>query len=228
MKKILIFLILLAVSPVHAQQNRGIERDSTITDTTRYARFVAEAGVRIPLGRMKEKYGTSAEFGAWWRTRVAYNDMLDLGFSLYIPQNPQEFTYTYRGEALPTNAIGVSGMVGMRFCNVYVLGGKTSLEWVSSYGYAFFTYYDEYRDRHYTDPPVTPAEDEENENTVDLFGESYARALSTFHIGQGVRLHVGRVSFYAAYNFAPYGFFSNNVPDNFGSHSVSVCAQVRI
>jgi hypothetical protein len=224
MKRLPILLSLFAIMQLHAQKAPTAFVDSTITDTDRYARFVAEAGVRIPLGNMKGKYSTSAEFGAWWRTRIAFNDMLELGLSLYIPQNPQEFTYTYRGEALPTNAIGASGMAGMRFCKVYRMGATTSLEWVSSYGYAFFMYYDEYRDRYHVEPPVTP-DDGHDEN---LLGDSYGRGLSTFHIGQGVRLTVGCVSFYAAYNFVPYGLFSRNVPDNFGSHSLSVSAQVRI
>jgi hypothetical protein len=228
MKKLLIILILLTGARAQAQE---VFIDSTITDTTAYGRVVIEAGMRFPIGNLADKISPSAEFGAWWRTRIAHNDMLDAGFSLYIPQNPQEFKYTFRGEAYPTEAVGVSGMVGLRLCKVYGLGGgrvKKSVEWVSSFGYAFFVYYDEYKDRNpgLGIEPVAPEEDDKN--TITLFSDTYARGLSTFHIGQGLRLNVGRLSFYAAYNFAPYGLLSNNVPDNFGSHSVSVAVQVRI
>ncbi|MES2484723.1 MAG: hypothetical protein V4581_02090 [Bacteroidota bacterium] len=223
MKNLLILLILLGSAVAHAQD---VFRDSTITDTTAYPRLVIETGLRIPVGNLADKVGTSAEFGAWWRTRIAHNNMLDAGFSLYVPQNPQDFSYRFEGADYTTKAIGVSGMVGVRLCKVYSLGTRSSVEWISSYGYAFFTYYDEAKDQAEAAQPGRKTLEDDNTHTIEI--DTYARGFSTFHIGQGVRLNIGRLSFYGSYNFTPYGLLSSYVPDNFGSHSISVVVQVRI
>ena len=223
MKNLLILLVLLGSAVAHAQD---VFRDSTMTDSTSYHRFVAEAGLRVPLGNLADKTGPSAEFGVWWCTRIAHNDMMDWGFSLYIPQNPQDFTYRFRGAEYTTKAIGMSGMVGVRFCKVYSLGARSSIEWVSSYGYAFFTYYDEAKDQAEATQPGRKTMQDDNTQTIEI--DSYGRAFSTFHVGQGVRLNVGRVSIYGSYNFTPYGLLSSYVPDNFGSHSISASVQFKI
>jgi len=223
MKNLLILLILLGGAAARAQD---VFRDSTTTDSTSYHRFIIETGIRIPLGNLAGKVSTSAEFGAWWRTRIAHNDMADVGFSLYIPQNPKDFTYRFRDTDYTTKAIGVSGMVGVRFCKIYNLGSKASVEWVSSYGYAFFTYYDEAKDQAEEMLPRGKTLQDDNTHTITI--DTYGRAFSTFHVGQGVRLNVGRVSVYGSYNFTPYGLLSSYVPDNFGSQSVSVALGFRI
>jgi hypothetical protein len=147
MKYLLILLALFTFTMVIAQETFT---DSTITDTTAYRRLVFEAGVRIPVGHMADKVGASPEFGAWWRTRISHNDMVDLGASIWVPLQRSDFEYNFRGAVYTTQAVGVSGMVGVRLCKIYHVGGgrvPKSVEWVSSFGYAFFTYYDEARDQ---------------------------------------------------------------------------------
>ncbi|WP_294824768.1 hypothetical protein [uncultured Flavobacterium sp.] len=198
MKKILTLMLMLGGLNCFAQ---GQER------------FIGEAGIRVPLGNMADKVGPSPEFGLWFRTRMdESNDMLDVGISIHIPGKTHEFDYTTPDSLYRTKANGVSGMIGFRPTKVYTVGFDLSLEWVSTFGYAFMMYDDkEARYKH----KAFPEEFEDSDNT------SFIKAFSTFHIGQGIRLNYANVGMEVNYSYTPYGLFTNYVPRNFGSHSFS-------
>ena len=189
------------------------------TDTTFYKRYNVELGVRVPLGNLAAKMGTSPELGFWYRTRIEHNDMLDFGITLYLPQKRERFDYVAPDSLYRVKAEGVSGMVGMRFCKVLKLPGRydKSLEWVTSYGWAFFTYHD------------TPAElhDERNPDPEpraegEIVMNTHTKSFSTFHVGQGLRFNFHNFGLLAQYSYSPYGIFSDHVPKDFGSHSLSL------
>lgn len=201
MRKLVLLMCVLAVNVLNAQ-------DVFVKDTTSYEHFFGEAGVRIPLGAMADKYGVSPEFGFWYRTKLD-NDMLDIGFSLFTPQGRKPFAYGMDGRDYILDLKAVSGMVGVRVNKVYNVLPKSykTVEWISSLGYAFLNYGAPYK--------------ENVRESEDMYKERHTKAFSTFHLGQGVRYCYKNTGIQLQYNYTPYGMFSNYVPDNFGSHSLS-------
>jgi len=114
MKKIITITLLLATLNCFAQG---------------YEHFIGEAGVRVPLGNLADKIGTSPEFGLWYRCRMDESvDMVDIGVSISIPGNTREFDYTTPDSLYRTKAKGVCGMIGIRPTKVYTVGFDLSLE----------------------------------------------------------------------------------------------------
>lgn len=183
----------------------------TLTDTTFYERIIIEAGLKIPISNLADKIGPSPEFGLWYRTSMPNNDMIDAGFTLYMPTNRREFDYKDEAEVYIVKPAGVSGMVGVRFNKLYSLGGakyKKSMEWSTTGGYAFFMYNNK--------DFVTG-----NGRTGDVV-QTYAKALSTFQISQGLKYTINNMGVQLQYNYTPFSLFSDHVPDNFGSHSFTL------
>jgi hypothetical protein len=203
MKTLQLFALLCCFA-VQAQEERNIEFKK-VNDIRYYERIMIEAGMRVPLDKLGDKIGPSPEVGLWFRSRLRNDDMFDIGGTIYVPSSPQYFDYEYRREQYQVKPTGVSGMAGVRLNKVYELKGKRfkkNAEWVSSFGYAWFCYRDNYA-------PDTP-----HENTS-------LKALSTFHVGQGVRLNIDNIGFQLHYNYSPYGQFSSHVPSDFGASSLS-------
>lgn len=200
--KIMAFLCCFAAQ---AQDDSKVEIKN-VNDLRHYERVAIEAGLRIPFGGLKDKIGASPEVGLWFRSRLRNNDMLDIGGTVCIPSGIKEFDYESHGENYKVSPAGVTGMAGVRFTKIYELNSgryKKSAEWISSFGYAYFMYRDAY------------AMDTPKENNS-------LKALSTFHIGQGLRLNIDNVGFQVSYNYTPYGQFSSHVPQSFGAHSLSL------
>ena len=202
MKKLIIIALLLA-GTAGAQE--------VVIDSTKYERLVAEANARIPIGSLAGKMGVSPEAGLWYRTKVSHNDMMDWGGTVFVPLGRKDFEYKTQEGVWQTKAVGVSGMVGCRMNKLYSVA-NTTLEWSTSFGYAFFTFHDEASEYAHKNFP----ERYEDNNS------GYIAALSTFHLGQGLRLQVKNYGLQLHYNYTPYGLFSKHVVDNFGSHSLSV------
>lgn len=179
-------------------------------DSVNYERFIAEAGIRIPLAKLSDKIGPSPEFGFWYRSRIPNNDRVDVGFTLYAPTNRREFNYMGDKATYSVKPAAVSGMVGIRFNKLYALGGNRfdkTIEWSTTAGYAFFMYNDK--------------EFSIGRNGQDVY-TNVAKALSTFQLGQGVKFSLNNIGLQLHYNYVPYGLFSNHVSNDFGSHSLTV------
>jgi hypothetical protein len=202
MEKYFITLGLIFCTIANAQQ--------PVKDSVNYERFIAEAGIRIPLDKLANKIGPSPEFGLWFRSRMRNNDMIDLGFTLYAPTNRREFNYIGDNENYMVKPALVSGMVGVRFNKLYKLAGNRftkTIEWSSTAGYAFFMYNSEIYN-------VSAGRQNAENNNV-------AKALSTFQIGQGIKININNVGLQLHYNYTPYGLLSNHVADDFGAHSIT-------
>ena len=198
------FFALLCCFAVQAQENIDI-KFKNIDDIRYYERVLIEAGMRIPLDKLNDKMGLSPEVGIWFRSRLRNDDFLDVGGTVYVPSSVSYFNYSNKGAMYQVKPTGVSGMGGVRLNKVYLLNGdryKKSIDWISSFGYAWFSYRDNYA-------LSTP-----QENTS-------LKAFSTFHVGQGVRLNIDNIGFQVNYNYTPYGQFSSHVTSDFGAHSLS-------
>jgi len=181
--------------------------------------IIVEAGLRVPFGSMAAKIGPSPEIGIWSRSGVTgCRGMFDIGASIYFPSNRQEFNYSTPDSLYRVKAKGVSGMAGIRVAKDYTLGNKMEMQWLSTLGYAFFMYDDKHsRYMHKANP----------QDFEDSTNDWYIKALSTFHIGQGIRFGYSRLGLHLNYNYTPYGMFSKYVPKDFGSHSVSIAIVYR-
>jgi opacity protein-like surface antigen len=180
-------------------------------DLVIYERFIAEAGIRIPLDKLADKIGPSPEFGLWFRSQMPNNDMIDVGFTLYAPTNRRGFIYLSDKETYTVKPAAVSGMAGVRFNKLYALGGsrlKNIVEWSTTAGYAFFMYNDE---------NIRAGRGRQNAESNNV-----AKALSTFQIGQGIKFDISNIGFQMHYNYTPYGLLSNHVSDDFGAHSITI------
>jgi len=175
--------------------------------------IIGEAGMRVPFGNIADKIGPSTEVGIWSRSRVyGFWDMFDIGASIYFPSDRQEFNYSTPDSLYRVKAKGVSGMAGFRLAKDYALGNKMEVQWLSTFGYAFFMYDDKNsRNMHKTNP----------RDFEDSTNDWYIKTLSTFHIGQGIYVGYAHLGVQINYNYTPYGQFSKYVPKNFGSHSLS-------
>jgi hypothetical protein len=216
MKTLRLILALLSCFAAGAQQKDAIAFEN-VDDLRYYERFMIEAGARLPLDKLADKVGISPEVGFWFRSRLRNDDMLDVGFTLWAPTDMQPFSYNDRGDRYTVSPTGVSGMGGFRMNKVYPLGrGRytTSVEWVSSFGYAFFMF----RDR-YSEPAQHSGTAAEEATPL--------KALSTFHIGQGFRFNIDNIGLQVQYNYTPYGQFSSHVPKDFGSHSFTIAVVYR-
>jgi len=188
-----------------------VNAQQTVTDITFYERVIIEAGVKVPVGNLADIIGPSPELGLWYRTRMPNNDMIDAGFSLYMPTNSREFDYKDGTEVYKVKPAGVSGMVGVRIDKLYILRGvhcKKSLEWSTTGGYAFFMYNDK--------------QFESGNGRTGNTAHTHAKALSTFQVGQGLKYTINNMGIQLHYNYTPYGLFSDHVPGNFGSHSFTL------
>lgn len=202
--KTLKILALLCCFVAQAQENNKIQFKN-VDDIRYYERVLIEAGMRVPLDKLGDKISISPEVGMWFRSRLRNGDLVDVGGSIYVPSAAKYFDYEDRGTVYQVKPTGVSGMAGVRLNKVYTLESiryRKSIDWVSSFGYAWFSYRDNYA-------PNTPHEN------------SSLKAFSTFHLGQGVRFNIDNIGFQLNYNYTPYGQFSKYVGSDFGAHSLS-------
>ncbi len=205
MKKILIITIMLFSSIAVTAQ----DCDEIIT----------EAGIRIPFGNMADIAGPSPEFGIWSRSGVnGCWGLFDIGASIYIPTNRQEFYYTTPDSIYRVKPAAVSGMAGIRIAKDIPVGHNFEMQWLSTFGYACFVF-DDKRARHMH--KIHP------EDFKDSTNDLYIKGLSTFHLGQGIRFGYSRLGVHLNYNYTPYGMFSKYVKKDLGSHSLSFAIVYR-
>jgi hypothetical protein len=222
MKKTFLTFLILMISKSKAQESK--------IDSTKYERYKFETGILIPLGNLKDKFEISQQFGFWYRTRIEHNDMMDFGLSFYIPSNPSQFTFKGNDSIFSVKPKGLHGMIGFRVNKLYnfkVLNQKITLEWSSSIGYSFFIF-DDLENRLYDkNNPPTEAEiqkknEEDRKNHVIRFHNTYSKALSTLHLGQGITLNYNHFGLQCHYNFTPYNWFSKRIDADFGNSSLSL------
>ncbi|AWH85048.1 hypothetical protein HYN59_07870 [Flavobacterium album] len=181
--------------------------------------FIFESGVRVPFGSLAGKIGPSPEFAIWNRSGISDCwAMSDIGISIYIPTDRQQFDYATPDSIYRVKAIGVSGMAGIRVAKDYPVGNQLEMQWLSTLGYAFFVFDDKHaRHMHKLHP----------EDFKDSTNDVYVKGLSTFHIGQGIRFGYPHLGLHINYNYTPYGMFSKHVTKDFGSHSLSFAIVYR-
>lgn len=219
MKKLFILFLIFVYTKITAQDFK--------IDSTKYERFKIEYGMLIPLGNLKEKFETSHEIGFWYRSRIAHNDLLDIGFSLNLPFNPKRFNFYGNDSTFRVKTKGLNGMFGFRMNKLYKLNQKITLEWKSSIGYNFFIF-DDLENRLYDKKnPTSQAEvdkqnEEDRKNKVIRTKNTYSKALSSLYLGQGFSLNYKQIDLQCNYNFTPYNWFSKRIDDSFGNSSMSI------
>ncbi|MFD2965977.1 hypothetical protein [Sphingobacterium bambusae] len=208
------FLIIALCAAVHL---RGQElKDSTIAAgvySARFERVVAEGGVTVPLGSMRQHMNVAPNIGFWIRQKRSERSVVNYGTSLNFPAQ-RRFNYSRSEETAITRSF--SGFVGAQFDKVFPLSYRryVDVEWGTAVGYAFY-FYDDLRARDaYAALPRDVKTDKDN--------PTFIKPLSSVFIGQSLKLRIRDFGMQARYNFTPYSAFSRVVDSSFGMHSVSI------
>jgi hypothetical protein len=192
------YLVLLFIAKVGAQDFK--------IDSTKYKRYKIEYGLLIPFGNLKTKFETSNEFGFWHRTRIAHNDILDIGLRLNLPSKPKEFNYQGNDSIFKFKTKGLNGILGIRMNKIMNVSKDINLEWSSSIGYSFFIFDDLERRLYDKRNPPTQAEidrqnEEDRKNNTVRISNTYSKALSSLYFGQGITLNYRLVGLNCNYNW---------------------------
>ncbi|MDP2160223.1 MAG: hypothetical protein Q8K02_07060 [Flavobacterium sp.] len=178
----------------------------------KHERFYIESGIHIPLDNLSKVIQPSPQIGFWYRSEFQKDNFVELGFNVFIPIKKEAFVFNIPDTLIKSDPKGASGMVGFRFNKIYqpFYNKSISLEWNSSFGYAFFLYdanYHRYLNQ-------LQSETETN--------KPYSRAFSTIHTGMGFKINYKNTGFQAHYQWTPYALFSDYIDENFGSQALQI------
>ena len=184
-----------------------------------------ETGIQVPLGNLATKYELSEEFGVYYRTKLPFNDILDLGVKFYFPNVKYDFTYYAKDSTYSTKVKDINftilGKVNKHY-NFKLLKKDFVLEWTSGFGFNFLMFTD--KEKLATKP--TWETDENGDNVWNL--NSDAKSLTSFYFSQGIGINRNRLGVSAYYNFIPYNWFTKRIEKNFGNSSLSFALTYKI
>ena len=176
-----------------------------------YKSVYIEAGILYPLGNLKSRILPSPNIGFWHKTKIYELESFDFGFNVSVIKSENNFVYEKKDSLFSNKPRGISGMVGFRYCKVFELSKKNkniNLELFPSFGYAFLMHKSTF----------TGFANPENTNSVN--DKVSKRALSTLHIGQGLKLNFNNVGLHVQYQFTPYSLLYKYIDNDFGSQSL--------
>lgn len=205
MKTHFYFFALLVSTVVVAQpenDGRGLKHTASIEHV--YIEF----GGCSPIGQLREYQKPNVNLGFWVLVQHFRDERLEVGFNLTLAKPGNAFISRKLDSVFSNRAKAASGMIGFRYVRKYPIGqnGHWSSEVFPSLGYAFFGYDSQLKATR-SDGDI-------------VAGERKFKALSTIHVGQGVRVNYKNVGIQAQYQFTPYDWFSRN-DDTIGAHSLT-------
>jgi len=193
MKKYIFIVVGLVFYSSQAQNNQA-----------EYERVYVEAGFVQPLGNMSNKFDVSPSFGFWFRNRILSKDFVDFGFNFFITKKKKNVNFKYQDSILSYKSKHFAINIGARFAKVLPLSLESddfNFEWNSGIGLALNAY---------------KAPDE-----VDFEGDEHSgELLTTIFLSQGIKVNYKNVGLQCHYQFSPYGLFSKNIENDFGSQSI--------
>lgn len=204
---ILLFLIIVTQT-MFAQET---SLDTIEFKATKYPKFYIETGIHIPVDALSKVIKPSPFLGFWYRNEFQKDNFVEFGCTIFIPIKEQNFTFKVPDTLIKTKPEGVSGMVGFRFNKLYhpSQNENFTLEWKTSFGYAFFMYDANYH--RYLNQLEDP-----NSNKPDT------RAFSTIHTGMGIKINYKNVGCLVHYQWTPYHLFSDYIDKKFGAQAVQI------
>lgn len=211
MKKLIYTIIVLFCLPMVAQQYE--------MDSTKMERIRVEGGLFVPLGNLSNKMGVSKEIGVYYRLKMPHNDIADLGFKFYFPENNKDFTYYGRDSTYVTQSKSFGLIALMKINKQYefhVFNKEFTFEYASGYGINFFVF-----DNKEIENKGTESYTDENGNLVYKITTDL-KALMSPLLSQGIGFTRKRLGVHFYYNFTPYNWFSKRIEKNFGNSSFSV------
>ncbi|TDS17541.1 hypothetical protein [Sphingobacterium paludis] len=213
MMRILIsMLALYAAQPLFSQEQ---QQDTIATNayTERFESVAVEGGVTIPLGSLHNVMNTAPNVAFWIRQKRSESTVFNYGASVNFPAQ-RRFPYAGTDETARTRSF--SGFVGIQADKILSISSRSliDVEWGTSGGYAFYFYDDLRARREYASNPKRAKDKDE--------APTFVKPLSSFFIGQSLKLRIGEFGLHARYNFTPYSLFNDIVDRSFGAHSVTV------
>ncbi len=178
-----------------------------VQENNDYERVYIEVGVLYPLDKLKNTIKSAPNFGFWYKSRIKKTEFLDFGFNMSVLKNKMTFQSETNDSIFKNTPKYFAGMVGFKYCKEYSLSDSKNikLEIFPSIGYAFFFYESKLIGL---------------KNNNSLNDEKSKKALSTFHLGQGIKLNIDNVAVQMQYQFTPYNLFYKNIDENLGSQSL--------
>lgn len=176
----------------------------------KYERFYLEVGTVIPTGQLKNQFSTSANFGLWYRQKTVFENYVDYGVSLYIPNQPKPIFLNYADNIQETRSRKFAGSVNVRFSKVYPINLSYQFETHATAGFGFYSY-----DISFRENPNNCGE--KNDQPCSNF-----HTFNTLHLGLGAKLRYKNVGIYMQYNYAPYYLFSKYIDKSFGEGYISL------
>ena len=214
MKKLIVIILLFTFVKSNAQ--------NFVQDTTAINRFKFDAGVFVPMVKLNDKIGASQIYSFNYSSKIDHNDILDLGFSIIVPQVKNEFNYTEIDSIYRVKNKGVNVLLGCKIHKQYFMNKNTSFEWISSLGVSFFSFEDKINpddiSGYYTD---------ENGKIVYRC-DTNTKALTSLFIGQGFGFKYKNAGIECMYNFTPYYWFQKKLDADFGNSSLILNLYYRI
>ena len=208
MKNIAFFiLIILGSHQINAQDSLKIER------------YKMEAGIYIPLDNLADKIGVSSQIGFWYRRPIKYNDILEIGFNMVVPNVRNNFNYKSNDSIYSVKSKGINLFVGCRINKHYYFLTNASdqyLEWISSIGLHFFSFEDK-------ENPGDNSGYYTNEKGEKIYRiDTNTKSLMCVGIEQGFGFNFKQFGLKTLYRFTPYNWFTHKIEKGFGMSALSI------
>lgn len=213
MKKYILCLVLFLIAHLTFSQHQEFNK------------FNVETGVQIPLGNLSKKFAFSEEIGFYYRTKIAFDDVFNVGIKFNFPNKNTEFAYYATDSIYQTKLkdinITVLGKVDKQY-DFKILNNSFVFEWTSGFGFSFLLF----DDKEIVNKKPNWQTDENGEKTLNI--NSDAKSLTSVFISQGIGITRKKIGISANYNFTPYNWFSKRIEKSFGNSSLSFVLTYKI
>lgn len=203
--------------PIFAQQYE--------MDSTRIERIRVEGGLFVPLGNLSNKMGVSKEIGVYYRFKMPHNDIADLGFKFYFPENNQDFTYYGRDSTYVTQSKSF-GLIALMKINkqypIIVFNNEINFEYSSGIGINFFLF----DNQEMKEKGWETITDEDGNKSYKL--NTDIKALMSPYFSQSIGLSKKRIGIGFQYNFIPFNWFTKRIEGSFGNSGFSVLLSYKL
>lgn len=211
MKKYISAILLLFCYPILAQE---YPIDSLKTEKIRL-----EAGLFVPLGSLSNKMGISKEFGIYYRLKMPHNDIADLGFKFYFPEDNKDFTYYDRDSTYTTRSKSF-GLIALTKINkhfqINIFEKEYIVEYSSGIGFNFFLFDNKVMDESGWETNT----DDDGNNSYKL--NTDLKALMSPYFSQSIGVSRKQLGLSLQYNFMPFNWFSKRIEGGFGNSGASI------
>ncbi len=194
--RIALFLVLFALN-ANAQDTIVFPKIDT------FKRNIIEVSYGIPLGDLANKYESTINSAAYFRTKIAKKQFVDFGLELSGVVQGNDINYKFNGENVILDGSKSAFLLGLRYTR-FLYQSKSEnfhIESNSGLGWKYL---------HYSKP------ENEKYKEIDL-----SPSVNTIAITQGIKIMYYGFGVFCSYQYAPYNLFNSKIEDHFGAESIN-------